>query len=177
MKKVKTTVAMAMAVLGMASMNAMADETVHWGDSDSGVSKEVVWTVVQPGQIDFTLTPTDLTSLGASGEANGAKNMAGEWQNKSGDVNIKADGYSSDNTLIAAKGDQAGEMMYWTLVDAGGTPVIATFDPTHGSKVPGKTAGKIDAKVTTSMALPITDITKVKSGSFTSSITIDHWQA
>lgn len=177
MKKVKTTVAMAMAVLGMASMNAMADETVHWGDSDSGVSKEVVWTVVQPGQIDFTLTPTDLTSLGASGEANGAKNMAGEWQNKSGDVNIKADGYSSDNTLIAAKGDKAGEMMYWTLVDAGGTPVIATFDPTHGSKVPGKTAGKIDAKVTTSMALPITDITKVKSGSFTSNITIDHWQA
>ena len=181
MKKVKTTVAMAMAVLGMASMNAMAGETVHWGDSDSGTTKAVKWQAFHPGHIEFVLSPADLSSFGPNGEANGAKNMAGHWANRSGAVNIKADSYSSDNTLIAAKGDQSGEILYWTLVWGDGTPVIATFDPTHGSKIPRFTwdkpaRGNIDAKVTDSMGRPITDITKVKSGTFTSRVTIDLWQ-
>lgn len=185
MKMQKTAMAVLMLAAGLTSGAALAGQTVTWGPSDSGTAKDVIWEVLRPSKLSFTMTPVDITAMDAQGKIN-TNGDAGTWANSGPTpawMTLKAaDKFTASATsqkVIQAKGTDAGnnEFLLVTLND--GTKdldLTDAYDVKKGHHFDASTSGKMTGKLVDAKGAALTDWNKVSSSKFVASITVSSTQ-
>ena len=184
MKMQKTAMAVLMLAAGLTSGAALAGQTVTWTKADSGAAKDVIWEVLRPSELNFTMTPVDITAMDTQGKINTDGN-AGTWSNSGKTpawMTLKAatdfTASATNLNVIQAKGTTANEYLLVTLIDNGKTVLDLTdaYDLKKAHHFGAGTSGKMTGTLVDAKGVALTDWTKVSSSKFTASITVSSTQ-